>query len=69
MEKIRPRLILTIILLALVFVFAVQNIEIVEVEFLMWGFSLPRSLLIFSVLAIGVIVGWFLRGAIRITRA
>jgi len=62
------RLIVTIALLLLVALFAVQNSEIVEVEFLIWGLSIPRSLLIFLVLLIGFIVGWFLRGAVRIVR-
>lgn len=69
MRNMKPRLILTIVLIALVLVFAVQNSATVEVEFLFWGVALPRSLLIFTLLVIGMIVGWFLRGAIRVTRA
>jgi len=68
MERVRPRLIVTVILLVLVFVFALQNVEVVEVEFLFWGFALPRSLLIFTVLVVGAVAGWFLRGAIRVSR-
>jgi lipopolysaccharide assembly protein A len=69
MSKLRPRLIFSVGLLVLVFAFALQNSEVVEVRFLLWGFALPRSLLIFTLLAVGVAVGWFLRGAFRITRA
>jgi len=60
MSKSRLHLILVITLLALVGIFALQNIVAVEVRFLFWGFSMPRSLLIFVVLAVGVLVGWVL---------
>jgi putative membrane protein len=63
MNKSRLRLILAITLLVLVGIFALQNIVAVEVRFLFWGFALPRSLLIFVVLAVGIVVGWFLRSA------
>ena len=69
MKKIRPRLILTAVLVFLVVVFAFQNAQVVEVKFLFWSLALPRSLLILVVLVIGLAAGWFLRGAIRITRA
>ena len=69
MKKIRPRLILTAVLVLLVVVFAFQNAQVVEVRFLFWGLALPRSLLILVVLVVGLAAGWFLRGAIRITRA
>jgi uncharacterized integral membrane protein len=59
------RLIGLLVLLALVFVFALQNVVNVEVRFLFWSITLPRSLLIFTVLVVGVIVGWFLRAALR----
>jgi len=61
MNKSRLHLILVLALLALVGIFALQNIVAVEVRFLFWGFSLPRSLLIFVVLAVGILVGWALR--------
>ena len=68
MKKRSVHLILSLVLVALVILFALQNTTIVEVRFLFWGFSLPRSLLIFVMLSIGVIVGWFLRGSHRKTR-
>ena len=55
------RLIGLFVLLALVFAFALQNVAVVEVQFLFWGLALPRSLLIFVVLVIGIVMGWFLR--------
>ena len=59
------RLISSIVLVTLVLVFALQNVATVEVQFLFWSLPLPRSLLLFLVLVIGVIAGWFLRGATR----
>ena len=62
------RLILSTVLLAVVFAFALQNVATVEVKFLFWSASLPRSLLLFFVLAVGVIVGWVLRGVMHRAR-
>lgn len=65
MTKSKIRLIIALALLALVLIFALQNVAPVEVQFLLWGFALPRSLLIFLVLLVGVMAGWFLRAAMR----
>lgn len=59
------RIIAISVLLFLVVVFAVQNAAIVETEFLFWQIDLPRWVLIFGVLIVGVIIGWFYRGIIR----
>lgn len=49
----------TIILSAVVLVvlFAIQNAEIVDIRFLLWGFSMPRSVLVFVLLGIGFLIG------------
>lgn len=62
------RLILTGILLLAVTIFAAQNTEIVEVEFLFWGLRLPRSILIFLLLAAGIVAGWILRSTVRFSK-
>lgn len=50
-------------LLALVaLIFVVQNVAMVQVRFLFWSLSLPRSLLMLILLAIGLIVGWLVHG-------
>jgi putative membrane protein len=59
------RAILSLVLLVLVGVFTLQNTEVVTVRFLLWQVSLSRALLIFIVLAIGVMVGWVLAGVGR----
>lgn len=52
------------ILLALVIVFIIQNTETVQVRLLLWNLSMPRSIMIFLVLLIGVAVGVLFRSAI-----
>lgn len=54
------KLILSLVFAGVVVVFVVQNVAMVEIGFLFWSFTLPRSLLIFSVLAIGIVIGWML---------
>lgn len=56
-------LILTLVGLAVLFI--IQNIAAVEIQFLFWSIQMSRSLLIFSLLAIGVIIGWFLHGYLK----
>ena len=54
------KLILILVLTAFVVVFITQNVAPVEVAFLFWSISLSRALLIFFILMIGIIIGWFL---------
>ncbi len=54
------KLILVLIIAGLVVIFITQNVVAVDVTFLFWSLSLSRALLIFFVLIIGVVLGWFL---------
>jgi uncharacterized integral membrane protein len=47
-------------LIAVVFVFVLQNMQVVEFQFLLWTFSVSRALMLFSTLAIGIFAGWLL---------
>lgn len=49
-----------LLLAALAAIFLVQNAESVEVHFLFWTLSLSQALLVFFVLAIGMVLGWSL---------
>jgi uncharacterized integral membrane protein len=49
-------------LLILVVVFIVQNAEVVNIRLLFWNISMSRSLMIFMVLIIGIVVGWLMAG-------
>jgi uncharacterized integral membrane protein len=63
------RLIIAVTLVLLTFLFAVQNAATVDLRFLFWSVEFPRSLLIFLVLLIGMMIGWFLRSILRIMRS
>ena len=49
---------LTVILLLLVLIFAIQNRANVEVSFLAWSFSAPKVLLILATYLLGMFSGW-----------
>jgi len=49
-------------LLLLVVIFIVQNATVVDIQLLFWKVSMSRSLMIFFVLAIGIIIGWITAG-------
>jgi putative membrane protein len=59
------KLILVLILTGLAVLFIIQNVAIVEIQFLFWSIQMSRSLLIFLLLAIGIIIGWFLHGYLK----
>ena len=54
------RLILILTLAGLAVLFIIQNIAIVEISFLFWTVQMSRALLMFFLVAIGIIIGWFL---------
>lgn len=49
-------------LAALAVLFIVQNIAIVEIQFLFWSLKISQSLFVFLLLVIGTVMGWFLHG-------
>jgi uncharacterized integral membrane protein len=55
-------------LILLVMIFAVQNAATVDIRLLFWNVAFPRSLLIFMMLLIGVVIGWFLQSVFRILK-
>jgi lipopolysaccharide assembly protein A len=57
-------IILMVIVACLVLVFTVQNVTAVTVSIFFWDISLSLALLIFFILAIGFIIGWFLHSFI-----
>ena len=62
------KLLITISLVVMVMIFAVQNAAMVEIQLLFWEVAFPRSLLIFMMLLIGIVIGWFARAIFRISR-
>ena len=59
------KLLFTLTIVGLAVLFIIQNVAVVEVQFLFWSMRMSRSLLMFLLLAIGVIVGWFLHGYVK----
>jgi uncharacterized integral membrane protein len=62
------KFLVTILLFVMVMIFAVQNAAIVEIKLLFWEVAFPRSLLIFMMLLIGIIIGWFARSIFTVSR-
>lgn len=61
--KIRVYIGLT--LLVIIAIFIVQNASVVDIKFLFWTLSMSRSLMIFFVLSIGIVIGWLSSGLFR----
>ena len=57
------KLILILILACLAVIFIIQNVDIVEIRFLIWFIQMSRALLMFLLVAIGIIIGWFLNSS------
>jgi len=55
-------------LILLVMIFALQNAATVDIRLLFWDVAFPRSLLIFLMLLIGMVIGWSLRSVFRILK-
>ena len=53
------KLLLVLLLLGAVVLFIIQNVAVVEIQFMFWSMQMSRSLLMFLVLAVGVLIGWF----------
>jgi len=59
------KLIAALLLAGLGVLFIIQNVAVVEIQFFFWSIQLSRSLLIFFMLAIGIIIGWILHGYLQ----
>ena len=58
-----------IALAAVVILFTLQNLDVVEVRFVVWKLELSRALMIFAILVAGILIGWFISGWFRIRSA
>lgn len=59
------KLIVVVVLCALGVIFIFQNIAVVQIQFLFWSITIPRSLLIIFLLALGAAIGWLMQGYMR----
>ncbi|NNF62486.1 MAG: LapA family protein [Gammaproteobacteria bacterium] len=64
----RVKIAIAAVLLVLVSLFAVQNSQVVEIRLLMWTVEISRALLIYLMLVIGIVIGWFMRAIWRLSR-
>ena len=62
------KLILSLVLVSLVLLFALQNTQVVEVRLLFWKLSMSRALLMFLLLIVGAILGWIANSIYRRSR-
>lgn len=66
MRQVKAAIVL--VLVAAAIVFAIQNVAIVEVQFLVWSFSMSRALLIVALLAVGIVVGFIISSLLALKR-
>lgn len=64
----KAKLITGLTAILLIVIFAVQNYEVVQVNFLFWSFSMSRAVMIFILLAIGFLAGFILKGFSSISK-
>ncbi|MEO0616702.1 MAG: LapA family protein [Pseudomonadota bacterium] len=68
LETMLYKSLITTALIFMVMVFAIQNAAVVEIRLLFWQIAFPRSLLIFLMLLIGIVIGWVTRSFFLISR-
>jgi uncharacterized integral membrane protein len=51
------KLIILLVLSLLLVIFAVQNYEVVSIQFLFWSFQTSRTIILFGAFIVGVFVG------------
>lgn len=61
----RSKLTTAIVLFAIALLFMFQNTAVVQVRMLFWQIGMPRYLLIFLTLLIGMLIGWLVRAWFR----
>ncbi len=49
--------IISLLLIIAALIFSIQNVASVEIQFLLWSFSIPRALLIMILLGVGFVIG------------
>jgi len=59
---------ISLFLAFLAFIFISQNTEAVRVDFLTWSVEMSLVLLVFIILATGIIIGWLLNSYLRFKR-
>ncbi len=63
------KLVLVVILSSMAVLFIAQNVAVVEIGFLYWRWSMSSSVLIFSNLITGFILGWFIHSYLLVRQS
>ncbi len=61
----KPKLILLAALLLLVIVFAIQNVDVIDLKFLIFTITISRALLVLIIFGAGLLCGWLLTAFTR----
>jgi uncharacterized integral membrane protein len=64
----KVKLVISIILLCLAFLFVYQNTDLVSIDFLAWSVDLSLALLVLFAFAAGLTLGWLLNSYLRFAR-
>lgn len=64
----RFKLVFGLVIAGMAALLIIQNVTSVELTFLFWTLSMSRALLMFLTMALGIILGWLLRGSVRRTK-
>ncbi len=59
----KPKFIIGAILAVLAALFIMQNVTVMDLRFLFWTLSMSGGLLMFLILAVGIVLGWLLHGS------
>ncbi len=63
------KLLFVLVLAGLAVLFIVQNVAVVEIQFIFWSVQISLPLLMFLVLFIGITVGWFVHSYMNYRKA
>ena len=59
------KLLLILVLAGFAVLFIIQNVSVVEIQFLIWSIQMSLSILMFLLLAIGILMGWSLHSYLK----
>ncbi len=64
MNSSNIKLIIILFLILVASVFLAQNTQVVNISIIFWKYSLSVSIVIVSMLIVGILIGWFLKSYI-----
>jgi len=65
MNNVNIKLIFLLLLVFAATLFLIQNTHVAKINILFWSYSMSVSLVIISMLIIGILFGWFLKSYIN----